>query len=108
MNPAALAANVKDVRRGGLILVDIEEFTPRNLKKAGYTTDPLSDDTRDSFQVVPIKLTSLAVGSVESFDLGRKNSERSKNMFALGLLSWLYGRPLESTEQFLALSLIHI
>ena len=102
MNPAALAANVKDVRRGGLILVDIEEFTPRNLKKAGYTTDPLSDDTLDSFQVVPIKLTSLAVGAVESFDLGRKNSERSKNMFALGLLSWLYGRPLESTEQFLA------
>ncbi|WP_245306564.1 2-oxoacid:acceptor oxidoreductase subunit alpha [Acidipropionibacterium timonense] len=102
MNPAALAANIKDVRRGGLILVDVEQFTPKNLRKANFDDNPLTDGTLDSFQVVELKLTSLAVGAVEGFDLGRKNSERAKNMFALGLLSWLYGRPLEPSESFLA------
>nr|WP_236082614.1 2-oxoacid:acceptor oxidoreductase subunit alpha [Acidipropionibacterium jensenii] len=101
MNPAALAANLKDVRRGGLILLDSAEFTKRNLTKAQFDADPRTDGTLESYQVVELDLTSLAVGAVEKFDLGRKNSERSKNMFALGLLSWLYGRPLEPSDRFL-------
>ncbi|WP_257477063.1 2-oxoacid:acceptor oxidoreductase subunit alpha [Acidipropionibacterium jensenii] len=101
MNPAALAANLKDVRRGGLILLDSAEFTKRNLTKAQFADDPRTDGTLESYQVVQLDLTALAVGAVEKFDLGRKNSERSKNMFALGLLSWLYGRPLEPSERFL-------
>jgi 2-oxoglutarate ferredoxin oxidoreductase subunit alpha len=101
MNPAALAANLKDIRRGGLILLDTAEFTKRNLKKAEFADDPRTDGTLESYQVVELDLTSLAVGAVEKFDLGRKNSERSKNMFALGLLSWLYGRPLKPSERFL-------
>lgn len=101
MNPAALAANLGEVRRGALIVLDSAEFTKRNLKKANFAEDPRTDGTLESYQVVELDLTALAVGAVEGFDLGRKNSERSKNMFALGLLSWLYGRPLEPSERFL-------
>lgn len=101
MNPAALAANLGEVRRGALIVLDSAEFTKRNLKKANFSDDPRTDGTLVSYQVVELDLTALAVGAVESFDLGRKNSERAKNMFALGLLSWLYGRPLDPSEKFL-------
>lgn len=101
MNPAALAANLKDIARGGLVVLDQAEFTKRNLKKAEFQDDPRTDGTLESYQVVELDLTALAVGAVEKFDLGRKNSERCKNMFALGLLSWLYGRPLEPSERFL-------
>ena len=102
MNPAALAANLGDIRRGGLIILDSAEFTAKNLKKAGYTEDPRNDGTLESYQVVELDLTGLAVAAVEPFNLGRKNSERAKNMFALGLLTWLYGRPLGPSEKFLA------
>lgn len=102
MNPAALAANLGDIRRGGLIILDSAEFTAKNLKKAGYTEDPRNDGTLESYQVVELNLTGLAVAAVEPFNLGRKNSERAKNMFALGLLTWLYGRPLGPSEKFLA------
>ena len=101
MNPAALKANIKEVRRGATIIVDKDEFTTRNLSKVGYETNPLEDGSLDSYKVHAVGLTSLTVAALSELSLTRKEAERSKNMFALGLLTWMYHRPTESTENFL-------
>ena len=101
MNPAALKANLADVAPGGLLIVDTAEFTKRNLAKVGYQANPLEDGSLASYHLVPLDLTGLAVGSVAEFGLGRKDASRAKNMFALGLLTWLYSRDTESTISFL-------
>ena len=101
MNPAALKANIKDMQRGATIIVDADEFTTRNLSKVGYETNPLEDGTLDSFKLHPVALTSLTVAALSELALTRKEAERSKNMFALGLLTWMYHRPTEATENFL-------
>ena len=101
MNPAALKANIKDTQRGATIIVDADEFTTRNLSKVGYETNPLEDGTLDSFKLHPVALTSLTVAALSELALTRKEAERSKNMFALGLLTWMYHRPTEATENFL-------
>ncbi len=101
MNPAALKANLKDVRRGGDIIANTDEFTKRNLEKVGYHASPLDDGSLDSYKVHPIALTSLTVEALKDFDLGKKEAERAKNMFALGLLSWLYHRPSDGTIEWL-------
>ena len=101
MNPAALKANLRDLPRGGTVIVDRDEFTKRNLAKVGYAADPLVDGSLDSYQVHALPLTSMTVKALESFELTRKEAERAKNMFALGLLSWLYTRPTEGTARFL-------
>ena len=101
MNPAALKANLGQLGRGGTIIVNSDEFTARNLKKVGYDANPLEDGSLDAYDVHALALTSLAVKSVEGHDVGRKDGERAKNMFSLGLLSWLYSRPTESTVQYI-------
>jgi len=101
MNPAALKANIKEVRRGATIIVDKDEFTTRNLSKVGYETNPLEDGSLDSYKVHAVGLTSLTVAALSELSLTRKEAERSMNMFALGLLTWMYHRPTESTENFL-------
>jgi len=101
MNPAALKANIKDLARGATIIVDKDEFTTRNLSKVGYETNPLEDGSLESYKVHGVALTSLTVAALASLALSRKDAERSKNMFALGLLTWMYHRPTESTENFL-------
>ncbi|MEI6812042.1 MAG: 2-oxoacid:acceptor oxidoreductase subunit alpha [Actinomycetes bacterium] len=101
MNPAALKANIKDVARGATIIVDKDEFTTRNLAKVGYETNPLDDGSLESYKVHAVGLTSLTVAALSELSLSRKDAERSKNMFALGLLTWMYHRPTESTENFL-------
>ena len=101
MNPAALKVNLPDLRLGGMIIVDTADFTERNLSRIGYASNPLTDGSLDAYQLVALDLTGLAVAAVKEFDLGRKDAARTKNMFALGLLTWLYGRPAEGTEQFL-------
>jgi 2-oxoglutarate ferredoxin oxidoreductase subunit alpha len=101
MNPAALKTNIGDLPRGGTLIADADEFTRRNLAKVGYAADPLEDGSLDSYQVHSLPLTSMTVKALESFDLTRKEAERAKNMFALGLLSWLYNRPTAGTERFL-------
>ncbi|MFF0309405.1 2-oxoacid:acceptor oxidoreductase subunit alpha [Streptosporangium sp. NPDC004379] len=101
MNPAALKANLPDLPRGGDIIANTDEFTKRNLQKVGYTASPLEDDSLAEWRVHAVPLTSLTVKALEGFDLSKKDAERSKNMFALGLLSWLYHRPTEATIQFL-------
>ena len=101
MNPAALKANLGDLKRGGVIIADAHEFTKRNLAKVGYAADPLTDGSLVDYQLHSIDLTGLTVGSVEQFKLGRKEASRAKNMFALGLLTWLFTRPVEHTLEFL-------
>ena len=101
MNPAELKANLKDLPRGADLIVNTDEFTKRNMSKVGYETSPLEDGSLESYAVHPIPLTSLTVEALKEFDLGKKEAERAKNMFALGLLSWLYHRPTESTVEFL-------
>jgi 2-oxoglutarate ferredoxin oxidoreductase subunit alpha len=101
MNPAALKANLGDLPRGGTIIVNTDEFTKRNLGKVDYQVSPVEDGSLDGYHVHPLNLTSLTVDALADFPLSRKDKERSKNMFALGLLSWLYTRPTTGTEQFL-------
>ncbi|MGW3609183.1 2-oxoacid:acceptor oxidoreductase subunit alpha [Micromonospora sp. NPDC005163] len=101
MNPAALKANLADLPRGADIIVNIDEFTKRNLAKVGYQASPLDDDSLAGYVVHPVALTSMTVGALAAYDVSKKDAERSKNMFALGLLSWMYSRPYESTLRFL-------
>jgi 2-oxoglutarate ferredoxin oxidoreductase subunit alpha len=101
MNPAALKANVRDLAAGGILIVNTDEFTKRNLAKVGYENNPLEDDSLESFQVHKVAMATLTQGALESTGLGKKDAERAKNMFALGLLSWMYHRPTEGTERFL-------
>jgi 2-oxoglutarate/2-oxoacid ferredoxin oxidoreductase subunit alpha len=101
MNPAALRTNVKDLPRGGTLVVNTDAFTERNLDKAGYTSNPLEDGTLDEYQVHEVPLTSLTVEALKEFDVTKREAERAKNMFALGLMSWLFTRPTESTISFL-------
>jgi 2-oxoglutarate/2-oxoacid ferredoxin oxidoreductase subunit alpha len=101
MNPAALKANLDDVPRGADIIANTDEFTKRNLAKVGYQANPLEDGSLDAYQVHAIPITSVTVKALESFDISRKDAERAKNMFSLGLLSWLYNRPVEGTMKFL-------
>ncbi|MFI2604879.1 2-oxoacid:acceptor oxidoreductase subunit alpha [Streptomyces sp. NPDC018693] len=101
MNPAALKANIADVPRGAEIIVNTDEFTKRAMQKVGYATSPLEDGSLDGYHLHPVPLTTLTVQALKDFALSRKEAERSKNMFALGLLSWMYHRPTEGTEKFL-------
>ncbi|MFI8996341.1 2-oxoacid:acceptor oxidoreductase subunit alpha [Streptomyces sp. NPDC053542] len=101
MNPAALKANLADVPRGADIIVNTDEFTKRPMAKVGYATSPLEDGSLEAYNVHPVPLTTLTIEALKDFGLSRKEAERSKNMFALGLLSWMYHRPTESTEAFL-------
>ncbi|WP_461026886.1 2-oxoacid:acceptor oxidoreductase subunit alpha [Streptomyces sparsus] len=101
MNPAALKANIADVPRGAEIIINTDEFTKRAMAKVGYDTSPLDDGSLDAYSIHPVPLTTLTVEALKDYDLGRKEAGRSKNMFALGLLSWMYNRPTENTESFL-------
>jgi 2-oxoglutarate/2-oxoacid ferredoxin oxidoreductase subunit alpha len=102
MNPAALKANIDDLPKGAEIIVNTDEFTTRNLTKVGYSANPLEDGSLDGYALHPVGLTSMTLKALESFEISKKDAERAKNMFALGLLSWLYSRPYESTLDFLA------
>jgi 2-oxoglutarate ferredoxin oxidoreductase subunit alpha len=103
MNPAALKANVADVRPGGSVVVNTDEFTKRNLARVGYGSSPVEDGSLEAagLRVHPVALTSLTVAALEGFGLSRRDAERAKNMFALGLLSWWYDRPTAGTVAFL-------
>jgi 2-oxoglutarate ferredoxin oxidoreductase subunit alpha len=101
MNPAALKANIGDLPPGGILIVNTDEFTKRNLTKVGYEANPLEDDSLAQYAVYPVAMATLTRGALEDTGLSKKDAERAKNMFALGLLSWMYHRPHESTERFL-------
>jgi 2-oxoglutarate/2-oxoacid ferredoxin oxidoreductase subunit alpha len=101
MNPAALKANIADVPKGAVIIANTDEFTKRNLTKVGYAANPLEDGSLEDYQVHEVAMATLTRGALEATGLSKKDAERSKNMFALGLLSWMYHRPHEGTERFL-------
>jgi 2-oxoglutarate ferredoxin oxidoreductase subunit alpha len=102
MNPAALKTNIDDLVPGGTLIVNADGFTSTNLKKARYDKDPRQDGTLDAYQVFEVPVTSLTLGALEEHDaLSKKDKERAKNMFALGLMSWMYSRPLEPTVEWL-------
>jgi len=101
MNPAALKANIGDLQPGGTAIVDAHEFTARNLKRVGYEANPLEDGSLKDYNLQAIDLTGLTIAAVAEFGLSRKDASRAKNMFALGLVSWMYDRPLEGTVAFL-------
>jgi 2-oxoglutarate/2-oxoacid ferredoxin oxidoreductase subunit alpha len=101
MNPAALKANIGDVPLGADIVANSDEFTARACQRIGYPGNPLEDGTLVDYRVSAVPLTSMTVEALKDFDLSKKEAERAKNMFALGLLSWMYNRPTEATLEFL-------
>ncbi len=101
MNPAALKANLGDLPKGGVIIVDEGDFTKRNLAKVGWDANPLIDGSLADWKVHSLDLTGMATAAAKPFGLGRKDAGRTKNMFALGLLCWLYSRDTSGTIDFL-------
>jgi 2-oxoglutarate ferredoxin oxidoreductase subunit alpha len=101
MNPAALKADLGAVARGGTLILNDDAFQARNLEKAGYDGDPRTDGSLDGYQVYSVPMTSITVRAVEPVGVSKKEAERAKNMFALGLVSWMYGRPTQPTLEWL-------
>jgi 2-oxoglutarate/2-oxoacid ferredoxin oxidoreductase subunit alpha len=101
MNPAALQTNLGDLVSGGTLIVNTDAFTKGNLKKAGYAANPLEDGSLEGYRVFQVPITSMTVGALDRFDLGNKEKQRSKNMFALGLMCFMFSRPTQGTEEWL-------
>jgi 2-oxoglutarate ferredoxin oxidoreductase subunit alpha len=102
MNPAALKANLSELERGATIIVNEDSFTQRNFDKAGYQSNPLEDGSLEGFRVHRIPMTALTVAAVEEMeDVSTRDASRAKNLFALGVISWMYGRPAEVTERWI-------
>jgi 2-oxoglutarate ferredoxin oxidoreductase subunit alpha len=102
MNPAALKANVSDLPNGGILVINSDSFDERDLAKAGYETNPLEDGSLSAYRVYEIPMTSLTIEACKPTGAKPRDAERSKNFFALGLLSWLYHRPIGETEKWIA------
>ena len=102
MNPAALKAHQKELIPGGTIIINTDSFTKKNLKFADYETSPVEDGTLDDyFAVIPIEMNKLVTAACEGLDMSPKFVARTKNFFALGVLYYMYDRPLEATEKWL-------
>jgi 2-oxoglutarate/2-oxoacid ferredoxin oxidoreductase subunit alpha len=101
MNPAALRTNIRDLPTSGTLIVNRDAFTDRNLEKAGYSANPLDDGTLSDYHVHEVPLTSLTLEALKDVKVTKREAERSKNMFALGLMSWLYHRPKKGTLAYL-------
>lgn len=102
MNPAALKAHLSDLEPGAAILLNADAFDERALQKAGYTADPRTDGSLDAFKVYEVPMTSLTMEAVKPSGTKARDAERSKNFFALGLVSWMYSRPVEPTLEWVA------
>lgn len=102
MNPAALKANAKNMKPGGTIIIDGDSFDKKGLEKAGYKTDdPITEDKLEGYNIIDAPITVLTKASVKDLELDNKSVLRSKNMFALGLVYWLFNRPIEHTQEFI-------
>jgi 2-oxoglutarate ferredoxin oxidoreductase subunit alpha len=102
MNPAALKANMAEMDRGTTVIVNEDAFSKRNLEKAGYKDNPLEDGSLSAYRVHRIPMTALTVAAVEGIeDASTRDAGRAKNLFALGVISWLYGRPTEGTKRWI-------
>jgi 2-oxoglutarate ferredoxin oxidoreductase subunit alpha len=101
MNPAALKTNVRSVRDGGIVIVNEDAFAAGDLKKAGYEVNPLEDASLKKYRVIKVPIDKLNSAATKDTGLGAKDIDRCKNMFALGLVYWLYGRPIEPTLKYI-------
>ena len=102
MNPAALKVCLPDLEKGGVIVINTDAFTKQNLTKAGYAQNPLEDDSLRGYQLLKVPMTSLNREALSGFEsLGNKEKDRSQNFFALGLVFWMFDRPLETTREWL-------
>ena len=101
MNAAALKADLHRLEPHGLIIANADNFEERDLEKAGYTSNPLSDGTLDGYRLVEVPMTSLTRAAAEPLGVKARDAERSKNFFALGMISWLYTRPIETTLEWI-------
>ncbi|MDJ0625929.1 MAG: 2-oxoacid:acceptor oxidoreductase subunit alpha [Candidatus Caenarcaniphilales bacterium] len=101
MNPAALKVNIKDIKKGGTIIVNQDAFTKTGLDKAGYASNPIEDDSLSSYRVIPTQITKLTRLALEESKLDSRSKDRCKNFFALGLMYWIYSRPLETTKDWI-------
>src|SRR6202163_4684399 len=101
MNPAALRANVKDLKTNGILIVNSDAFTDGDLRKADLTTNPLEDNSLDGYRLFPVGLERLTRTALQDLGLDAKSMDRCKNFFALGMCYWLYNRSMESTERWL-------
>jgi 2-oxoglutarate/2-oxoacid ferredoxin oxidoreductase subunit alpha len=102
MNPAALITNVGTLEKGGTVIVNEDGFSDHNLRKAGYESNPLEDDTLANYQVFRVPMTSMTVRATEGIEgVTSRDASRSKNLFALGLVSWMYGRPTQPTVDWI-------
>ena len=102
MNPAALIANLHELKAGGMVIVNTDKFTDRDLAKADLTSNPLEDGSLEGFQLVPVQLTKLTRGAVDGLGLGAKESDRCKNFFALGIAYWLFNREVQHTQDWIS------
>jgi 2-oxoglutarate ferredoxin oxidoreductase subunit alpha len=101
MNPAALKKNLKELRRGGVLILNSDSFDQKNLNLAHYETNPLQDETLSGYELHPVPITSLTANALEGLPLSPKEVSRCKNFFALGLMYWLYDRPIKNTEDWI-------
>jgi 2-oxoglutarate ferredoxin oxidoreductase subunit alpha len=102
MNPAALKTNLGMLEKGGIVIANEDEFTARNLDKAGYPANPLEDGSLDGYHVYRVPMESLTLKATEGVEgVTKREAERAKNFFALGLVSWMFGRPTEVTETWI-------
>jgi 2-oxoglutarate ferredoxin oxidoreductase subunit alpha len=101
MNPAALKKNLKELKRGGVLIVNSDSFDQKNLNLAHYESNPLQDDTLSGYELHQVPITSLTANALEGLPLSPKEVSRCKNFFALGLMYWLYDRPLKNTEDWI-------
>jgi len=101
MNPAALRSELSRLRSGGTVILNDDTFDERNLEKAGYESDPRSDGTLDGYVVHRVNMTKLTLDATADLEVKKRDAERSKNFFALGLVSWMYTRPLEPTLEWI-------
>jgi 2-oxoglutarate ferredoxin oxidoreductase subunit alpha len=101
-NPAALKVNIKDLKPNGVLIVNDEEFAERDLVKAGYAKNPLEDGSLSKYSVFKVPITTLTRRALEGTGLSSKETDRSRNFFALGMTYWLYNRPMANTESWIA------
>ena len=102
LNPAALAVNYKGLRKGGLVILDSGAFKDRDIKRAGFTVDPRTDGTLKEFRVMEIDISAQALEVAKPFGLSQKEALRAKNLWVLGLVSWMYDRETNSTMDYIA------
>ena len=100
MNPAALKVNLPDLAPGKMLVIDSDAFSPKNLKKAGYTTNPLEDGSLDAYRLIAAPMTSSTKAALLDLGMDTKSMDRSKNMFTLGMVYWIYGRSMDHTIEF--------